>query len=150
MFYPMIADIYYATMVQQESGAIEKSWDFDRSVPCELKSGSFNTEMRYALQTFDEFFANPTILYGRFKEGIDTDESGYARELTDILVTNIRTNDECSGSQSDPLFVEPHDGEMVPIVYEVRNLSPFINPWGRAEHFKVQLKRSDNQEVTYD
>ena len=145
----MIADVYYSNVEQLDSGAIEKTWAFDRSVPCELKSGSFNTEMRYALQTFDEFFSYPTILYGRFKEGVDTDASGFAREITEILITNIRTNDSCTEVQSDPLFVEPRDGEMVPIVYEVRNLSPFINPWGRPEHFKVQLKRSDNQEVEY-
>lgn len=150
MFYPMIADIYYSQMTQEDSGAISKTWTFDRSSICEVKTGSFNTEMRYALQAYDENFINPTILYGRFKEDLSLDTLGVARELTDILVTNVRTNDMCGGNET-ALFNEPNDsGDLVPIVYEIRNLSPFINPWGRAEHFKIQLMRSDNQELHYD
>ena len=34
LFYPMTADIYYATQTQNDFGEITKTWDRDRSVKC--------------------------------------------------------------------------------------------------------------------
>lgn len=144
MFFPMLADVYFSTSVQKPSGAMEDEWTLSGSIPCELKTGSFNTEMRYALQTYDEFFFIPTILYGRFDRDIQLLEDGTSKPFTELRVTNIRTR-TCDDSSS-ALFTEDHDGTMVPVIYEIRSLSPFINPWGVAEHWKTQLIRSDNQE----
>jgi len=145
--YPMLADIYYAEQVQKPSGEMRNTWAFDRTVKCELKTGSFNTEMRYATQTFDDFFTLPTVLYGRFKDDIQSGSDDSQHMTTEILVTNIRTNKP--GDTGKVLFTEPNDteDEQVPILYELRSLSPFINMWGRAEHYKTQLMRSDNQEA---
>lgn len=147
MFFHMLADIYYSTQEQKPSGEMKSVWTFDRSVNCELKTGSFNTEMRYATQTFDDFFTLPTVLYGMFKKDIQTASDGSDHMTTEILVTNIRRN--LPGDTGEILFTEPNDDEtmQIPIVYELRSLSPFINPWGRAEHYKTQLMRSDNQEA---
>ena len=143
MFYPMLADVYYSAKVQKPSGAMEDVWMFSATFPCELKTGSFNTEMRYAMQTYDEFFFLPTILYGRFNADIQTDPNGKSVPFSELRVTNVRTN-SCDDS-GETLFTEAHEGKQVPVIYEVRSLSPFINPWGVTEHYKTQLMRSDNQ-----
>ena len=144
MFFPMLADVYYSAKVQKPSGAMEDVWTFSATFPCELKTGSFNTEMRYSMQTYDEFFFLPTIVYGRFNADIQVNPYGQAVPFSELRVTNIRTN-TCDDS-SEAIFTEARNGIQVPIIYEVRSLSPFINPWGVAEHWKTQLMRSDNQE----
>ena len=144
MFFPMLADVYFSNQIQKPSGAMEDVWELSESVPCELKTGSFNTEMRYALQTYDEFFFIPTIMYGRFDRDIQYLANGDVKPFTELRITNVRTN-TCDDS-ADALFIEERNGEMVPVIYEVRSLSPFVNPWGVAEHWKTQLVRSDNQE----
>lgn len=146
-FFHMLADVYYAEQTQKPSGEMVNLWTFDRTVNCELKTGSFNTEMRYSTQTFDEFFTIPTVLYGMFKGDIQTASDGADHVITEILVTNIRTAEP--GDVGEVLFSEPNDAGtgQVPVVYEVRSLSPFINYRGRAEHWKTQLMRSDNQEA---
>lgn len=143
MFYPMLADVYFSVSVQAPSGEMEDIWEFSESVPCELKTGSFNTEMRYALQTYDEFFALPTVVYGRFDRDIQIQPDGTTVPFTSLLVTNIRTR-TCDDT-GPVVFTEDRGSGLVPIVYEVRSISPFINPWGVAEHYKTQLMRADNQ-----
>ena len=143
MFYPMLADVYFSVSVQAPSGEREDIWEFSESVPCELKTGSFNTEMRYALQTYDEFFALPTVVYGRFDRDIQVQPDGTTVPFTSLLVTNIRTR-TCDDA-GPVVFTEDRGDGLKPIVYEVRSISPFINPWGVAEHYKTQLMRSDNQ-----
>lgn len=144
MFYPMLADIYYGEETQLPSGRMQKTWALSESVPCELKTGSFNTEMRYALQTYDEFFFIPTIVYGRFSKDIQELTNGTSKPFSELRVTNLRRN-SCDG-EGEVLFTEDVDGVQTPVIYEVRSLSPFVNPWGRAEHWKTQLIRSDNQQ----
>ena len=143
MFYPMLADVYFSVSVQAPSGEMEDIWEFSESVPCELKTGSFNTEMRYALQTYDEFFALPTVVYGRFDRDIQVQPDGTTVPFTSLLVTNIRTR-TCDDA-GPVVFTEDRGDGLKPIVYEVRSISPLINPWGVAEHYKTQLMRSDNQ-----
>ena len=143
MFFPMLADVYYPVKVQKPSGAMEANWEFDQSVPCELKTGSFNTSKQNALQTFDDLFALPMLVYGRFDRDIQILQDESSVPFSELRITNIRTR-TCDDTGL-VLFNENIDGGMVPTVYEVHSLSPFINPWGVAEHFKTQLVRSDDQ-----
>lgn len=141
----MLADVYYSVTTQAPSGEMVDEWTFGQSVPCELKTGSFNTEMRYALQTYDEFFALPTVVYGRFDRDIQISSDGTTTTpFTSLLVTNIRTR--TPDDDGPVVFTEDRGSGLVPIVYEVRSLSPFLNPWGQPEHFKTQLMRSDDQQ----
>lgn len=144
MFYPMLADVYYSVPVQDRSGEMVDDWVFSQSVPCELKTGSFNTEMRYSMQTYDEMFSLPTVVYGRFDRDIQVNPDGSTNPFTSLLVTNLRTR-TCDDS-AESMFTEDQGAGLVPIVYEVRSLSPFVNPWGKPEHYKTQLMRSDDQQ----
>lgn len=140
--YPMIADIYIATGIQDNvSGMIIKEWSLlHADVQCELSSDKFNSDTRYAIQTKNDLFDMPLLLFGRFKQDIRKTDTGYAM-LTDMLVTNIR--DYCD---KDQIFIEPsNNGE--PMIFEIATLQPFTNPWGKTEYYKTQILRMDDQDL---
>ena len=56
-FYPLKADIYYATESQNDFGEMDKQWDFDRSVGVD-----FNMSTNYKDQQVqpDQLFSSST------------------------------------------------------------------------------------------
>ena len=135
------ADVYYAVLEQNSWGEFEKTWSLSHTgTMCELHSDKFNSDTRYAIQTKDEFFKMPLLVFGRFREDIRVDKDGTMHPLTDIVVSNVRGY--CGG---DPVFYDSASGE--PTKFEIGTFEPFTNPWGKIEYYKVQAIRSDDQDM---
>jgi hypothetical protein len=143
-FFPMQCDIYYASESQDELGMIDKKWNLDKTVPCSFytlndesnrNNFGFDTKKDYRLET---------MLFGRVKSDIRKNSFGQHFPLSHILVTNIR-----SATCSDDLFFYETNADYVsvPTIFEVKMAQPYIGPFTTIEYFKIQLERSDTQEL---
>ena len=145
-FFPMECDVYYASESQDKYGEIEKSWTMDRSIPCSFYT--LNDESNYQNFTFDDkkFFRLETMLFGRTRTDVRKNSQGLFYPVSHILITNIRPTG-CGNNES--FFVETNgDYAGVPTIFEIKMIHPFIGPFGSTEYFKVQLERSDTQELS--
>lgn len=139
--FPLKADIYYATLVQNDIGEMEKSWALGHAnVACEVRSDKFNSDTRYSMSAREPFMDTPLLIFGRFRDDIRIASGGASIAPTDIAVTNVRSY--CADTD---IFVETFGGEHVPTVFELRTFQPFVNPWGQIEYYKVQLVRMEDQ-----
>lgn len=146
MFFPMKCDIYYARETQNNYGKIEKHWEYDQTKPC-----SFYTmadESNFQNFSFDDkkFFRLETMLFGRVKTDIRKDSAGLYHPHSHILITNIR-----GGScEEELLFFETDDQfQAVPTIFEIKMVQPFVGVFSTTEYYKVQLERSDTQELDF-
>lgn len=138
-FYPLKADVYYATETQNDFGEMDRQWDLDRTVPVD-----FNMSTNYKDQQVqpDQFFWIQDMLGGKCSEDIRVDSSGSQHSLTNILVTNVRNG-------SDTVIYYETAGERAgePTIYEVAGLLPHNDPWGNNDYYKLVVRRSDIQEM---
>ena len=144
LLFQMKCDVYYAVEQQEKYGNIEKKWELDSSQPCSFYTLSDKSNTNNF--TFDDsrFFRLETMLYGRFKSDPRRSSLGMYHPLSHILITNIRG----SGCNEVPFFLETNeDYEPVPTVFEIKACQPFVGPFNNAEYYKIQLERSDIQEL---
>ena len=135
--FPMYADLYHAVVQQSAYGNISRQWVLDRTVV-----GNFipaGSEIKEEL-VINVDLTQDSLLIARVKCDlrIDSDDENYA--LTNILITNIRDR------KGKPIYKEtsgPRAGEST--LYEIATQQPFVNPFGRVEHNRVILRRSENQ-----
>ena len=144
LFFQMKCDIYYATESQDKYGKIDKSWVFDMTEDCSFYTlGDVSNANNF---TFDDgkFYRLETMLYGRFRTDPRQALDGSYHPLSHILVTNIR-----GGTCNDEVFfVETNEGyEGKPTIYEIKTCQPFVGPFNTVEYYKIQLERSDFQEL---
>ena len=137
IFFPMQADIYYAMNEQSGYGNILQSWFYDQTVICNFV---------YAGNKFKEevvpnvLISMDSILMGMTKKDIRNSSQEELFDLTNIAVTNIRDK------HCNELYIEdggPRKGKST--VFEIASIKPFINPFGKVEHYTIILKRSENQ-----
>lgn len=136
--FPMLADIYYPVVSQGAYGQITKVWTLDKTV-----SGSFTpagSEIKEEL-VINVDISQDSLIIGRVKRDLryaDADNEDYG--LTNILVTNIRDRDSL-------VLYKETDGVRrgQPTLFEVATQQPFVNPFGKVEHYRVILRRSENQ-----
>ncbi len=144
LFFQMQCDIYYATESQDKYGKVDKTWGFDMVEPCSFYTLSDKSNSNNFTFDDEKFFKLETMLYGRFQSDPRKGSDGVYHPLSHILVTNIRgatCNDE-------PFFVEASDSYIgKPTVYEIKTCQPFIGPFNTVEYWKIQLERSDFQEL---
>ena len=144
MFFPMQCDVYYAKEDQDEYGRVIKKWNYDQTKNCSFYT--MNDESNNENFSFDDkkFYRQETMLFGRLKTDIRKDSSGLYFPMSHILVTNIRN----SGCNNETLFFETN-GDYVgkPTVFEIKMVQPFIGVFSSVEYYKVQLERSDTQEL---
>ena len=136
--FPMLADVYYPVVSIGEYGNVSKQWIADRTISC-----SFNSA---GVEYKEEVKAEPNIvlekiLMGRVRNDLriadnEVDESA----ITNIIVTNIRTAD---GQEIYTETTGPRKGKST--IFEVAKNDPFAGPFGGIEHYKVVLRRSENQ-----
>lgn len=143
-FFQMECDLYYATESQDKYGKIEKRWEFDMIEKCSFYTlGDKSNDDNF---TFDDgrFFKLETMLYGRFATDPRQDSSGLYHPLSHILVHNIR-----GGTCSTESFWVETNGDYVgkPTVFEIKTCQPFVGPFNNIEYWKIQLERSDRQEL---
>lgn len=144
LFFQMNCDIYYATESQDQYGGIDKKWQYDESKPCSFYTLSDKSNENNF--TFDDsrFYKLETMLYGRLKTDPRKSSSGLYYPLSQILISNIRS----SGCSDETFFIET-DGDYVgePTIFEIKSCQPFVGPFNNIEYYKIQLERSDIQEL---
>lgn len=135
--FPMLADIYYPVVEQSAYGNITKTWTLDKTV-----AGSFTpagSDIKEEL-VINVDLTQDSLLICRVRSDIRISSSEGSNSLTNILITNIRDSKgnviyyETSGPRADQ-----------PTLFEVATQQPFVNAFGRTEHYRVVLKRSENQ-----
>lgn len=137
--FPMLADIYHPTMEQSAYGGVSKTWMLDRTI-----AGNF---IPAGAETKEELVVNidltqESLILARVKTDLRISEREEGNALTNILITNIRNVD------NEVIYSEtagPREND--PTIYEVATQQPFIGPFGKIEHYRLVLRRSDNQGV---
>lgn len=138
--FPMLADVYYPTVSQGAYGNIVRAWNLDQTI-----SGSFTPA---GSETKEELVVNVDLtldstLIARVRQDIRVSKTNKNNAITNIILTNIRD------ANSNKIYVEtagPRAGQ--PTIFEVATQQPFVNPFGRVEHYRLVLRRSENQAVT--
>jgi len=135
--FPMIADVYHADTQQGPYGGMVKTWFKSKTVV-----GNFTY---LGPDTKEEVKTNIDItlrseLLGRVKSDIRVTPNGRMHSITNIVVTNIR---DCNNHQ---FYIET-SGTRVgkPTIFEIATQQPFVNPFGKIEHYRLVLRRSENQ-----
>jgi hypothetical protein len=145
LFFQMQCDLYYATESQDQYGKIDKRWEFDMIEKCSFYTLSDKSNDNNFSFEDGRFFKLETMLYGRFATDPRQDSTGLYHPLSHILVTNIRG----ATCNTETFFIET-DGEYAgkPTVYEIKTCQPFVGPFNSVEYYKIQLERSDRQEIS--
>lgn len=135
--YPMKADIYYAILKQNEYGQPNKEWIFDRTIAVNATpaGGSGTEDIKPQV-----FLQNENKLVGRSKSDIRISSKEDKNAITNIILTNIRTN------YDSVIYKEtagPRSGRAT--IYELGTVEPYTNAFGSIEYYKLVLRRSENQ-----
>jgi hypothetical protein len=144
LFFQMQCDIYYATESQDNYGKIDKRWTFDMTEPCSFYTlGDMSNNNNFSFED-EKFYKLETMLYGRFATDPRQDSSGLYHPLSHILVSNIRG----ATCNEETFFIESNgDYAGKPTIFEIKTCQPFIGPFNTVEYYKIQLERSDTQEL---
>lgn len=135
LFYPMTADIYYATSSQNGFGEMEKTWTFDRSINCSAIKENPQSQMRTAL-TSEKFLEYDTKINMRTSENIYKSIDGTHYRPTDILVSNIK----------DPFgSIAWAETDIKSTNFEIDNIEPMFDPMHNVGGYRILLRRSDLQ-----
>lgn len=137
--FPMLADVYHPTVVQSPYGGESKTWLLDRTI-----AGNF---IPAGAETKEELVVNidlsqDSLMLGRVKSDIRISDRQESNALTNVLVTNIR---DANGNSLYYETAGPRDDE--PTVFEVATQQPVLNPFGTLQHFRLVLRRAENQGV---
>lgn len=135
--YTMSADIFYSINEQSAYGDVVQSWYYDRTVISNFVYAGAKTKEEVIPNIL---ISQDSLLIGRTKEDIRIAPSGDYIDNTNIVITNIRDKN-CK-----EIYIEaggPRSGKST--LYEIATIKPFINPFGKVEHFSIILKRSENQ-----
>ena len=135
--YPMLADIYYPVVEQGAYGNLKKQWVLDRSITCNF-SGAGDAASEEVTPNVN--ISKESVLLGRTKTDARISSSNARNAITNILVTNIRTN------QQNNIYMETsgaRDGKST--LYEIASSEAIVGPFGNVEYYKVVLRRSENQ-----
>lgn len=135
--YPMLCDIYYPIITQNEYGQPNKNWVFDRTAVCNAAGfgGAGKEEIKPEV-----FLQYENMLICRVKTDLRISSNSSSNAITNILVSNIRN------SSSEILYKETAGARAGKgTIYEVASLDPFIGLFGNIEYYKVLLRRSENQ-----
>lgn len=136
--FPMSAEIYYPMIDQSPYGNVSKSWTYDRTVPCNIVPAGANDKEELKININ---IVLDSIMIGRFREDVRSGSFDESFAIENVVVTNIKDRN------CNELYIEyggPRDGRST--LFEIATIQPFVGPFGKTEHYKVILKRSENQE----
>lgn len=144
-FFPMRCDVYYAVESQDKYGKINKSWQFDGTVNCSFYAMNDDSNKDNFQYDDKKFYRMETTLMGRMKTDVRQSSDGKFFPISNVLITNVRAGCE----EDSPLYYETNGGyEGKPTVFEVIMVQPFIGPFNKPDYFRMQIQRSDTQELT--
>ena len=81
-----------------------------------------------------------TILVGRAKNDLRISSLEKLNSITNVVVTNIKDKN------GKDIYLEtsgPRMGQST--IFEIATIQPFVNPFGVVDHYKIVLRRSENQ-----
>lgn len=135
--FPMLADVYYGIATQDAYGGLNYAWTFDRTVVGNFvyAGAKAKEEMGISVEIMQE-----SLILGRVKEDLRKATDATTYPFTNILITNIR---DCNGSEFYTEVSGSRDGEST--LFEIATQQPFVNPFAKAEHYRLILRRSENQ-----
>ena len=137
--YPMLADVYYAIIKQNEYGKAVKEWIFDRTITCnaEAITNKVREEISPAV-----FLQSDGKLIARSRTDIRTSSKNDNNAVTNILITNVRL-------PGDNLVYRetagPRNGRGT--IYEIATIEPFVGGLQNVEYYYMLWRRSENQTV---
>jgi hypothetical protein len=135
--YPMCAEIYTPNIEQGAYGNISKEWVLDRNIACSFTpaGSAFKEEIKPNIDLTQD-----SLLVGRAKKDLRISSLDKMSAATNVIVTNIK-------DQSGNLVYVETSGTRVgkSTIFEVATIQPFVGPFGSVEHYKIVLRRSENQ-----
>lgn len=137
--FPMQADVYYANFEDSPYGGQSKVWVLDRTI-----AGNF---VAAGAETKEELVVNidltqESLMLGRVKSDIRLSQRNVSNALTNVIVTNIK---DVNGNVIYSESAGPRDDE--PTIYEVATQQPVMGAFGKVDHYRLVLRRSENQGV---
>jgi len=137
LFYPMSADIYYATQSQNDFGEIIKEWNKDRTIKCSAIKQNPDSKVPKFLSP-DRIIEYDLSINFRTNEDILESSDDQIYNITDILVKDIKD------SQGNLIWKE---SSAESTNFEVRSVEPMLDMFSVLMGYRIYLVRSDNQEM---
>jgi hypothetical protein len=137
--FPMLADVYYAIISQDEYGKAVKEWVFDRTIACNAQPVTTRLQEELAPEVFLQLDGK---LKTRSKVDVRTSTKGENNNLTNILIENVRF-------PGDKLIYRETAGVRSGrgTIFEISTLEPFVGGLQTVEFYYMLWRRSENQTV---
>lgn len=136
-FYPLTADVYYATQSQNDFGEIDKSWEFNQTINIDVIESDSGEQIKP-----DQMLSMKDTLVGRIPVDIRKSDISDLYSLTDILITNIN-----NGGGQNVYYETAGVRKDESTLFEIASLSPHNGPFGKIDYYVITLKRSQVQEL---
>jgi len=138
--YPMCAEVFTPIVQQSAYGNVAKEWMVDRKIACSFTpaGSAFKEEV---MPNID--LTKDTILLGRARHDLRISSLEKLNSITNVVVSNIKDQ------TGKDIYLEtsgPRAGRST--IFEIATIQPFVNPFGVVDHYKIVLRRSENQGVT--
>lgn len=137
--FPMSAEVFYPTVEQAAYGNVKKTWIHNKTIACYFASaaGAAKEEVVPNVNITQE-----VVLVGRVRSDIRISSQEAGQSITNIVVSNVK---DMVGNQ---VYMETSGIRAnKATIFEIASQEPVIGPFGNVEHYKVVLRRSDNQAV---
>jgi hypothetical protein len=137
--FPMQVDVFYPIVEQGAYGNIKKQWILDKVIACHFTTAG--------LKAKEEIVPNvnitqDTLITGRVKTDIRISNLDDQNSLTNVILTNIQDKN-CNNIYIETSGIRAGKST----IFEVASQEPFVGPFGNIEHYKLILRRSENQAV---
>lgn len=137
--YPMLADVYYATIAQNEYGKATKEWIFDRTISCNAQSITKRVQEEISPNVFLQADGK---LMARTRKDLRTSSNNQNYNITNILITNVRL-------PGDNIVYRETAGDRKGrgTIFEIATLEPFVGGLQSIEYYYMMWRRAENQTV---
>jgi len=137
--FPMQVDVFYPIVDQGAYGNIKKQWILNKVIACHFTTAG--------LKAKEEIVPNvnitqDTLIRGRVKTDIRISNLDNQNSLTNVILTNIQDKN-CNNIYIETSGIRAGKST----IFEVASQEPFVGPFGNIEHYKLILRRSENQGV---
>jgi hypothetical protein len=139
LYYPMTADVYYATSSQDAFGEFDKKWQKDRTIKCSAIKERPDSKIRPALVT-EKFLQYDFRINMRTNENIQLGSDDNIYPITDILIRNIKDS-------SGTIVWDEYYNENTS--FEIQAAEPMFNELHNLAGYRILMVRSDRQVKIY-
>lgn len=137
LFYPMSADVYYATQSQNDFGEIVREWTKDRTIDCSAIKQNPDSKVPKFLSP-DKYIEYDIAVNFRTNEDILQSIMGPYYKITDTLIKDIK----------DPTGnLVWKESSIEGTIFEVRSIEPMLDMFSNLNSYRIYLVRADNQEI---